>query len=297
MPMNVKIVMDPYPPQGWVEAVVRGIDQHNVAATGLSDYYPATFFVRDANREVRGGLLGDIWARWVSINNLWVDPSLRGKGYGAQLMARAEAYAIRKTCTNAFLKTGSYEARPFYEKLGYRVYAELENHPTAPHGRYFMTKALSKDAEPKQRINDLEITMEPYAPAELHNVVKLAIGDHALGALGLPERTRFPFNFFLIDTDGEVVGGALGNYAGDWAYLSFLWVDRQMRGNGHARQLVGAMEAHVTSRGCTDAFLGTFSFQARPLYEKLGYHVFGELKDYPQGHSHYLLRKRLSQSF
>ena len=293
MATKVKIVMDPYPPPAWVETVVRGVDQHNVAVTGLSDYYPAGFFIRDANREIRGGLLGDIWARWFYVGSLWVNPSLRGRGYGAELMARAESYALRKTCTNAFLQTGSYEARPFYEKLGYRVYAELENHPTAPHARYFMTKALAKGAEPKPRINDLEITMEPYASADHHKIVKDGIGDHAIAALGLPERTQYPFNFFLLDTDGEVLGGALGNYAGDWAYLSFLWVDRQMRGDGHASRLVAAMEAYVASRGCGNAFLGTFSFQARPLYEKLGYHVFGELKDYPQGHAHYLLRKRL----
>jgi hypothetical protein len=40
--------------------------------------------------------------------------------------------------------------------------------------------------------------------------------------------------------------------------------------------------------------LETFSFQARPLYEKLGYRVFGEEKDHLKGHSHYLLTKRVT---
>ncbi|MFZ2062157.1 MAG: hypothetical protein WAU82_14185 [Candidatus Binatus sp.] len=32
----------------------------------------------------------------------------------------------------------------------------------------------------------------------------------------------------------------------------------------------------------------TFSFQARPLYEKLDYKVFGTLENHPKGHSqHY----------
>jgi hypothetical protein len=30
------------------------------------------------------------------------------------------------------------------------------------------------------------------------------------------------------------------------------------------------------------------------LYEKLGYEVFGEEKDHPKGHSHFLMKKRLA---
>jgi len=33
------------------------------------------------------------------------------------------------------------QARPFYEKLGYRVFGTLENHPVG-HQHYFMTKKL-----------------------------------------------------------------------------------------------------------------------------------------------------------
>ena len=54
-----------------------------------------------------------------------------------------------------------------------------------------------------------------------------------------------------------------------------------------------AAEQGGIARGCAHSFLGTFSFQARPLYEKLGYHVFGEERDHPKGHTHYLLTKRL----
>ena len=37
----------------------------------------------------------------------------------------------------------------------------------------------------------------------------------------------------------------------------------------------------------------TFSFQARPFYEKLGYRVFGTLENHPSGHQHYLMTKKL----
>jgi hypothetical protein len=56
-------------------------------------------------------------------------------------MKRAELYAVELGCTDAFLDTFSFQARPFYEKLGYRVFGVLENHP-AGHQHYFMTKQL-----------------------------------------------------------------------------------------------------------------------------------------------------------
>jgi hypothetical protein len=48
-------------------------------------------------------------------------------------------------------------------------------------------------------------------------------------------------------------------------------------------------------RGCRGAYLDTFSYQARPFYEKLGYAVFGTLDDYPPGHQRFFMRKRLGE--
>jgi len=103
--------------------VISGLDRHNVAVTGLADYYPVGFFVFRESREVAAGLRGDIWGGWMHVERLWVAPGLRGSGLGAALVASAHRYALAKGCAHSFLRTGSYEARPFYEKLGYSVYA------------------------------------------------------------------------------------------------------------------------------------------------------------------------------
>ena len=47
------------------------------------------------------------------------------------------------------------------------------------------------------------------------------------------------------------------------------------------------------ARGCRYAHLDTFSYQARPFYDRLGYRLFGELENYPPGHSRFFLRKQL----
>jgi GNAT superfamily N-acetyltransferase len=227
------------------------------------------------------------------VRHLWVAPALRAKGCAAALMDRAHRYALRKSCTHVFLTTNSYEARPFYEKLGYGVYAEMANHPVVPHYRYFMCRSLENCGEAPARDVGVTISMDPYPAPAVEKAVRDGIGAHANAAIGLPEPQRSVQNFFLREETGKIVGGVLANFWGDWMYADFVWVDRALRGKGYATKLMSAAEGHAISRGCTSAFLSTFSFQARPLYEGLGYRVFGELIDYPKGHSLYYLAKPL----
>ena len=56
-----------------------------------------------------------------------------------------------------------------------------------------------------------------------------------------------------------------------------------MRGKGYATKLMTAIEQLAAQRGCLDSYLDTFSFQAQPLYEKLGYKVFGTLENRSRG--------------
>jgi hypothetical protein len=54
------------------------------------------------------------------------------------------------------------------------------------------------------------------------------------------------------------------------------------------------IEQAAKERGCTYAHLDTFSFQARPFYEALGYEVFATLDEYPPGHHKYFMKKALT---
>lgn len=100
--------------------------------------------------------------------------------------------------------------------------------------------------------------------------------------------------FISRDGDGAVMAAALGETGRGWLHISVVWVDEKVRGQGLGTQLVRAMEAEAILRGCHSAYLDTFSYQARPFYEKLGYEVFGTLEDYPTGHQRFYMRKRLT---
>ena len=124
------------------------VDNHNVAVTGQAEWYPVAFFLRDENGEVLGGLLGYIWAAWLDVRTLAIAAPVRGHGFGKELMKRAETYAVERGCTDAFLDTFSFQA--FYEKLGYRVFGMLENHPVG-HEHYFMTKKLDPPNDAREK--------------------------------------------------------------------------------------------------------------------------------------------------
>jgi GNAT superfamily N-acetyltransferase len=108
----------------------------------------------------------------------------------------------------------------------------------------------------------------------------------------LGQSNEQPVRFVARDELG-VVGGLLGHTRWSWLYVAKLWVDERGRGQGIGTKLLTAAEELARTRGCTDASLDTFEYQARPFYEKLGYELFGTLDGYPPGYRQFYLRKRL----
>jgi GNAT superfamily N-acetyltransferase len=94
-----------------------------------------------------GGLMGELWGGWLHVKILWVDPAARGQGNGSRLLQTAEDYAIERGAFAATLETASFQARPFYEKLGYEVFAALEDYPPG-HTKYYLRKQLAVKPTP-----------------------------------------------------------------------------------------------------------------------------------------------------
>src|SRR5262249_47582354 len=109
------------------DALNARLDQFNMHVTGETDWTPLAFTLRDDAGRLRGGILADIWGGWMFISALYVDEDLRGEGWGRQLLHAAEAAARQAGCRNIHLDTFSFQARPFYEKEGYTVFAALED--------------------------------------------------------------------------------------------------------------------------------------------------------------------------
>ena len=122
-------------------AVLRGLREFNEVRLGPADEQPVRIVVRDDAGTVIGGLLGHTRWKWLYVATLWVDESARGGGWGTKLMNAAEELARTRGCTHVSLDTFEYQARPFYEKLGYELFGTLEGYPPG-YRQFHMTKQL-----------------------------------------------------------------------------------------------------------------------------------------------------------
>ena len=95
--------------------------------------------LNDADGALVGGLSGRMAWDWLFVAALWVHRDRRGQGAGRALLAAAESHAAAAGCHSVWLDT--FQAREFYEKLGYTVFGALEDYPKGQ-TRCFMRKRL-----------------------------------------------------------------------------------------------------------------------------------------------------------
>ena len=136
------------------------------------------------------------------------------------------------------------------------------------------------------------IVIDPHASDSSKQFVQTGLDMYNVAVTGLDE--YYPVAIFLKQENEEIAGGILGEIWGTWLHVTNLWVAAPLRRHGYGSQLLRAAEQYAIERGCQNVHLETFSFQARPLYEKHGYEVFGQLEECPPGHTKYYLRKRLT---
>ena len=102
-----------------------------------------------------------------------------------------------------------------------------------------------------------------------------------------------PLNVFVRDDTGAVSGGLLGATYWSWFAIEILWLHEDLRGRRIGTRLVTMAEEEATRRGARHAQVDTVDFQALGFYQKLGYAVFGQLENCPEGHTRYYLAKDL----
>ena len=136
------------------------------------------------------------------------------------------------------------------------------------------------------------IEFAPFIDPETQQFIMNGVDNHNIAATGHAE--SFPVNLVLRGESGDVLGGLLGELWGKWLHVTYLWVAEVARGEGFATALLEQAEEYARSRGAKWATLETYSFQARPLYERQGYEVFGKLDDYPPGHTNFYMKKTLA---
>lgn len=129
-------------PDGAYMPIWRPLLQFNEQAVGDASALPFALEIRDTEG---AAVAGGLWAMslWGSFYiALVVTPQdARGRGLGSELMRRAEAEAQARGCRQMWLDTYAFQARGFYERLGFEVFGQIDG-PGPMFPRYFMQKRL-----------------------------------------------------------------------------------------------------------------------------------------------------------
>lgn len=122
---SYSIEVDEQPREEDLRYLFDSIRKYNLQVSGHERPRPVGCFVRDEEREIIGGVQGDLWGSSMHIAALWVAESERGKGYGSALMTALENFAASKGHLLSYVETTSFQALPFYEGLGYEIFGSL----------------------------------------------------------------------------------------------------------------------------------------------------------------------------
>lgn len=127
------------------QAIVEPLVEFNHRRIGKPETYrPLVILLsHPESDDIVGGLYGSTAFSHLWIDLLFVPESVRGLGIGRKLITQAEAEAMRRGCRAATLDTFSFQARGFYERLGYSVFGVLNDCPPG-HSRFYLTKQLDR---------------------------------------------------------------------------------------------------------------------------------------------------------
>jgi len=137
----MKAALEDDPEDKVLAGVMAGLRAFNLAAVPDLKSHKITVAIRDEAGALHGGVIGRLAGDSVYVEVVWTDDEARGHRLGRQAMELVEDEAKRLGAREAWLYTMSFQAKPFYEKLGYGQFAEL-SWLDGRHARHFMRKDL-----------------------------------------------------------------------------------------------------------------------------------------------------------
>jgi ribosomal protein S18 acetylase RimI-like enzyme len=108
---------------------------------------PLAATMRNAGGELSGGLLASTYWGWLDIEELWVAENYRRQGYGRRLLRMVEETAVDRGCQSAQVKTWDFQARGFYEGLGYHVVGWQTDFPPGQTLFWLRKELIQQDTE------------------------------------------------------------------------------------------------------------------------------------------------------
>lgn len=129
-----------YEPEDFM-VIRQGLSAYNREKGINPDGRRLSVFMTDSHDQVRGGLIAATYWGWLDIQLFWVEESLRGQGYGSQILTMAEHEALTRGCYHAFADVSDFQGLDFFRHRGYATFASLADRPPG-HATHFLKKHL-----------------------------------------------------------------------------------------------------------------------------------------------------------
>ncbi|RWX78657.1 GNAT family N-acetyltransferase [Neorhizobium lilium] len=104
---------------------------------------------------------------------------------------------------------------------------------------------------------------------------------------------RQTLTVLIRDESGRAIGGLSGYTAWGWLFTQLLFIPASLQGQGWAGRILTQAEDEARRRGCHGAWIDTFNPNARKVYMRQGYEVFGELPSFVTDRTRTFLKKAL----
>lgn len=284
--MNLRLDVTTTPSKNDISVIRSGLSAYNVAQVpALLTLANEEFLVimRENGQIVAGAVCEFDWG-CLFFDTVWTDDSVRGKGYGTLVMNAAETYALQQGIHSAYLMTTSFQARPFYEKLGYELFGVQQDRPRG-HIFNFMQKTKLKS-----HLIDPRIEIESPPTADNMRILDTGLLDEIAKIDAIVVKH---LAIFLRDEQDKILGGMVGAAFWDWFDMRYFWLDDSVRGQGWAKKMLIRTEKQVKQDGNIGITCDTASFQSFPFYQAQGFEIIGTLANRPPQHESYFLQKRL----
>ena len=248
----------------------------------------------DGDGKIAGGCVVNIhgWGRAV-LACLWVDETCRSQGLGSMLIRQAERAVKEKGCCYLCLGTMDFQARPLYEKHGFRVFTVNKDVPRG-HDGWSLCKRLdaeTPDYVPKNNAAAAMFTIEPGTKGDAQ-IIYDGLGRYC-DAIVPDGHDEIELSKKLALPDGSIIAGISAFVDGDdVGYIESVWVEEPYRLQGLGSRLLAETERAAKENGAYILQSQASDWNA-DFFFKNGYIVRGTLEDYPKGHRSYELEKRL----
>ena len=118
---------------------LRGYNQQQA---GVNNKQSIGSFIRDLEGNLIGGIFAQLTWGWCCIELLWIAQNYRNHNLAQQLMTSIEQYAQCEGIENFKVETASFQALGFYQKMGYQLYATLDDFPIG-HQNHYLKKLIN----------------------------------------------------------------------------------------------------------------------------------------------------------